>query len=104
MKAPSPVLLLNKQTISELLTLDECIVAVEGAFAAHAQSRALTPGLLHVDADRGEFHIKVGGLRGTHTYFATKVGAGFFNNQADFGLPNITALILLADGNTGKPK
>jgi ornithine cyclodeaminase/alanine dehydrogenase len=103
MKHPASVLLLDRQTVSELLTLDECIGAVEGAFAAHAQGRTLTPGLLHVDAERGEFHIKVGGLRGNRTYFAAKVGGGFFKNRVDFGLPNIVGLILLADGTNGLP-
>jgi alanine dehydrogenase len=103
MKGPAPVVLLDRQTVAELLTLDDCIAAVETAFAIYAQGNALTPGLLHVYADRGEFHIKTGGLRGNRTYFATKVAGGFFNNQADFGVPNVAGLIILADGSNGQP-
>ena len=98
-----PVLLLDRDTVAQLLTLKDCIPAVEAAFAAHAQGHALAPGLLHVDADRGEFHIKVGGLRGARTYFAAKINGGFFNNRTDFGLPNIIGLILLCDGANGTP-
>jgi alanine dehydrogenase len=97
------VLLLDRQTIAQLLTLGDCISAVEAAFAAHARGAALKPGLLHVDADRGEFHIKVGGLRGARTYFVAKINGGFFSNRAEKGLPNIIGLILLCDGVTGTP-
>ncbi len=103
MKSLPEVVLLDRETVSALLTLDDCIAAVEAAFAAHAEARALAPGLLHVDAESGEFHIKVGGLRGKRTYFAAKINGGFFNNRADFQLPNIIGLIVLADGSTGVP-
>ncbi len=99
----APVLLLDRHTVSHLLTIKDCIPAVEAAFAAHAKGEVLTPGLLHVDADRGEFHIKVGGLRGARTYFAAKINGGFFNNRVNLGLPNIVGLILLSDGSNGVP-
>lgn len=98
-----PVLLLNGATAATLLTLDDCITAVESAFAMHAQARSLTPALLHVDADGGEFHVKAGGLRGIRTYFACKINGGFFGNRTRFGLPNILGLIVLCDGTTGVP-
>jgi alanine dehydrogenase len=98
-----PVRLLDRQTVSELLTLDDCIKAVEEAFLAHAERRSLRPQLIHVDADGGEFHIKAGGLRGARTYFVCKVNGGFFANRTKLGLPNIVGLILLADGASGIP-
>jgi alanine dehydrogenase len=98
-----PVLLLNGTTAAALLTLDDCITAVESAFAMHAQARSLSPALLHVDADGGEFHVKAGGLRGARTYFACKINGGFFGNRSRFGLPNIVGLIVLSDGTTGVP-
>lgn len=97
------VLLLDSQTIGRLLTLTDCISAVEAAFDAYARGAALEHGLLHVDADRGEFHVKVGGLRSARTYFVAKINGGFFNNRAESGLPNIIGLILLCDGATGAP-
>jgi alanine dehydrogenase len=102
-KTPSPVLLLDREAVASLLSLEECITAVESAFAAHAEGRALEPALLHVDADAGEFHIKVGGLRGNRAYFAAKVNGGFFQNRAKLGLPNIVGLILLSDASNGCP-
>jgi ornithine cyclodeaminase/alanine dehydrogenase-like protein (mu-crystallin family) len=107
MNVPAPVLMLDNATTAELLTLDECITAVENAFAAHARKRALKPGLLHVDGEGGEFHIKVGGLRGesgARTYFGAKINGGFFQNRATHGLPNIIGIIVLSDGTTGVPR
>jgi alanine dehydrogenase len=105
---PAPVLLFDRETVSSILTLDECIAAVESVFAAHALGRSLAPELMHVDAGGGEFHIKAGGVRartddGNPTYFACKINGGFFGNKAKLGLPNIIGLILLCDGANGSP-
>jgi alanine dehydrogenase len=103
MKSPAPVLLLDRENVARFLGLDETIVAVEAAFAAHARGLSLPPELMHVDAEGGEFHVKAGGLRGARTYFACKINGGFFRNRARFDLPNIVGLILLSDGTTGTP-
>jgi ornithine cyclodeaminase/alanine dehydrogenase-like protein (mu-crystallin family) len=105
---PAPVLLLDQATVSALITPDDCIAAVESAFAAHALGRTLAPELMHLDAEGGEFHIKAGGLRsgwrsGTGCYVTCKINGGFFGNRAALGLPNIIGLILLSDGATGSP-
>lgn len=102
-KTPSPALLLDRTTVSSLLTLDECIAAVERAFAAHARGQSLAPALMHIDGQGGEFHVKAGGLRDERAYFACKVNGGFFQNRATSGLPNIVGLILLSDAANGTP-
>jgi alanine dehydrogenase len=103
----APVLLLDRATIAALLTLDDCIAAVESAFVAHAQGRALKPELMHIDAAAGEFHVKAGGLNDGSgegsCYFTCKVNGGFFANQRTLGLPNIIGLIQLSDGTNGSP-
>jgi ornithine cyclodeaminase/alanine dehydrogenase-like protein (mu-crystallin family) len=45
MRKQAPVLLLDRDTVSSLLTLDDCIPAVEAAFRAHAEGRPLAPNL-----------------------------------------------------------
>lgn len=101
--APVP-LLLNRSDVSALLTLADCIPAVESAFAAHATGGAFPPALMHVDAEGGEFHYKAGGLRlGERVYTAIKANGGFFQNRARLGLPNIQGLVILADGSNGCP-
>ena len=67
MKAPAMVIL-TRTEVSSLLTLADCIDAVEEAFRVYAEGMALAPGLLHIDSPPGEFHIKAGGLRLDRTY------------------------------------
>jgi alanine dehydrogenase len=100
---PTPVLLLDRQTVNSVLSLNDCIAAVESAFGAHELGHSLRSELMHVDADGGEFHIKAGGLRCGRTYFACKINGGFFDNKVKFGLPNISGLILLCDATQGTP-
>ena len=103
MKVTPPALLLDRATVGALLTLDDCIAAVERAFAAHARGETLAPALMHVDGLGGEFHVKAGGLKSPRAYFACKVNGGFFQNRASLDLPNIQGLILLYDATNGVP-
>ena len=100
---PRGTLLLDRKAIASLLTLEDCIEAVEEAFRAHALGKTLTPGLLHIEAPEGEFHIKAGGMRLPVPYFGLKANAGFFQNTTRFGLPNIQGLILLYSAENGYP-
>jgi alanine dehydrogenase len=103
-RRPAPVLLLDRATIASLVSTEDCVAAVESAFSAHAHGRSLAPQLTHVDADGGEFHMKVGGLRNEAScYFTCKINGGFFGNQSKLGLPNIIGLIQLSDGTNGSP-
>ncbi len=62
-------LLLNREDVAALWSLDKYIDAVEAAFMAYAQGRTLAPALMHVDGVGGEFHVKAGGVTlGTRTY------------------------------------
>lgn len=105
MTVPSPLLLLDRAAVASVLDLDDCIDAVERAFAAHHAGTALVPAISHVDADSGEFHVKSGGLRdgNGHTWFACKVNGSFFENRIRLDLPNIIGLVVLSDGATGAP-
>jgi len=97
------MLLLRRSDVTNLLSLPDCIDAMHEAFTMRSQGRALATGLMHIDADGGEFHIKGGGLRMTPTYVGLKANGGFFANHKTFGLPNIIGLIVLFDGHTGRP-
>ena len=100
MKPPGS-LLLTRREITALLSLDECIVAVEQAFKLHAEGKTLPPGVLGVHAPDGGFHIKAAGLELSRTYFAAKVNANFPNNMSRSGLPTIQGVIALCDGANG---
>jgi alanine dehydrogenase len=95
--------ILSRRDVLELLSLPECIAAVEGAFRLHAEGRTLGPGVLGVPAGQGGFHIKAAGLVGERTYFAAKTNANFPDNPRRFGLPTIQGTVVLADADNGAP-
>jgi alanine dehydrogenase len=96
-------LILSRRDVLDLLTLRDCIDAVEHAFRLHADGRTFGPGVLGVPAVDGGFHIKAAGLRGERSYFAAKTNANFPDNARRFGLPTIQGTVVLADANTGEP-
>jgi alanine dehydrogenase len=100
---PKGTLFLRRSEVASLLEFSEYVTVVEEAFRAHAEGRSLAPGLMHVDALGGEFHIKVGGLRTERPRFGIKINGGFFQNRAKFDMPNIQGVILLSDATNGYP-
>jgi ornithine cyclodeaminase/alanine dehydrogenase-like protein (mu-crystallin family) len=97
------ILVLSRADVLDLLSLRDCIDAVEGAFRLHAQGRTLGPGVLSVPATDGGFHIKAAGLVGEHSYFAAKTNANFPENPHRFGLPTIQGMVVVADAENGEP-
>jgi alanine dehydrogenase len=97
------VLVLSRRDVLSLLTLGDCIAAVEQAFRLHAEGRAFGPGVLGVPAGDGSFHVKAAGLVGTSRYFAAKTNANFPENPRRFGLPTIQGTVVLSDATTGAP-
>jgi alanine dehydrogenase len=98
-----PLIVLSRSEVLDLLTLPDCIGAVERAFRLHAEGRTLGPGVLGVPAADGGFHIKAAGLVGERSYFAAKTNANFPENPRRFGLPTIQGTIVLADADNGVP-
>ena len=96
-------LLLTRGDVAALLRLDECIAAVEHAFALQAEGKALGPGALGLHVPGGGFHVKAAGLRLERSYFAAKLNANFPDNAARWGLPTIQGVVVLSDGETGQP-
>ena len=101
MTRASGTLLLTRKDVSELLTLKDCVLAVEQAFRLHGEGRAPAPGVLGVHAQGGGFHIKAGTLPLSRNYFAAKANANFPGNPAR-GLPTIQGVILLFDADDGQ--
>jgi alanine dehydrogenase len=93
----------SRRDVLDLLSLTDCIAAVEHAFRLHAEGHTLGPGVLGVPARRGGFHIKAAGLLGERSYFAAKTNANFPENPQRFGLPTIRGTVVLADAETGEP-
>jgi len=97
------LIVLSRRDVLDLLSLPDCIGAVERAFRLHAEGHTLGPGVLGVPAVDGGFHIKAAGLIGERSYFAAKTNANFPDNPRRFGLPTIQGTIVLADASNGVP-
>lgn len=96
-------LLLSRAEIAELLTLDDCIAAVEEAFRQHGRGETAPPRVLGMPATDGGFHIKAAMLGRPSPFFAAKLNGNFFHNRERFNLPNIQGLIVLCDATNGLP-
>ena len=99
---PMTTLLLKRKDVANLLTIEECIAAVESAFKLHAEGKALPPKVLGIHVDEGGFHIKAGVLGLSRTYFVAKANANFPGNPKKYGLPTIQGVIVVCDGSNGR--
>ncbi|HVO79997.1 MAG TPA: ornithine cyclodeaminase family protein [Terriglobales bacterium] len=95
-------LLLRQGEIASLLSMEDCIVAVEEAFRLYGEGKATPPGVLGIHVEGGGFHIKAGVLTLQQNYFAAKVNANFPENRKRFGLPTIQGAIVLCDAVNGR--
>ena len=100
---PPETLFVSPREVRDLLTMDDCIAAVESAFRLYGEGRAARPGVLSLHTSDGSFHIKAGLLDLDRTYFAAKVNGNFPENPARFGLPTIQGVIVLCDAELGCP-
>ena len=96
-------LLLSRSEVADLLSIDECIAAVERVFRLYGEGKTRPPGILGVHAHDGGFHIKAGLLDLDRSFFAAKINANFPHNANRFGLPLIQGVIFLADAQNGYP-
>jgi alanine dehydrogenase len=100
---PEEILVLAPQEIRELLTIDECIAAVEHAFRLLGEGKTVPPAVLSMHTPTGGFHVEAGLLDLSRRYFAAKVNGNFPENQKHFGLPTIQGVIVLCDAEKGSP-
>jgi len=91
----SDVLLLSRADVASLLDLDDCIAAVERAFAMLGRGELPPPAIAGVHAAGGAFHIKAAIAGGR---FAAKINANFFD-----AVPRIKGVVMLADAADGTP-
>lgn len=94
-------LVLTRSEVARLLSLEECIAAVERAFRLHGEGKAAPPGVLGLHAAEGVLHIKAGVLDSSRPYFVAKANTNFAANPKRFGLPAIQGVIVVCDGEDG---
>jgi alanine dehydrogenase len=91
--------LLSRDDISAVLTLDDCIAAVEQVFHDYAMGLLPKSESLGMRVDRGTFHVKAARAE----VFAAKVNANFPSNPATHGLPTVQGVIVVMDADRGTP-
>lgn len=103
MEERSKVLVLTKEDIESLVTMEDAIAAVEEAFKAFNSDRAVVPFpiALNIPDGDGDVHIKPGYMKGSSSY-TVKFASGFYGNPAR-GLPVSHGMLLLFDSKTGHP-
>jgi alanine dehydrogenase len=95
-------LLIQRSQVQSLLTVEECIDAVENVFKLQALGKAAQPGILGIQASNGGFHIKAGILNLKAPYFVAKTNANFPQNKKINGLPTIQGIIAVCNAENGK--
>ena len=100
---PEPTLLLSRSEVAQLLTMPECIEAVERMFRLLGEGKLPAPGILGIKSGSGGLHIKAGLLPGARDYIVAKLNTNFPRNRTDYDLPTIQGLIVVCDGANGRP-
>ncbi len=103
MKKGNKVLVLTKEEIETVLTMEDAIEAVEDGFKAYNSGNAIIPFpvALQVPDHNGDIHIKPGYVKGYSTY-TVKIASGFYDNPK-IGLGASHGMLLLFDSRTGFP-
>jgi alanine dehydrogenase len=96
-------LLLRRSDIERLLSLRDCIDAVDEIFRLQGEGKVPVPGILGVKAADGGLHVKAGLLPGDRNYLVAKLNANFPGNTGHFGLPTIQGVIVVFDAENGAP-
>jgi alanine dehydrogenase len=96
-------LLLCRSDVEELLSLRDCIDAVDRIFRLQGEGKVPNPGILGVKAPGGGLHVKAGLLPGDRNYLVAKLNANFPGNNARFDLPTIQGVIAVFDAENGMP-
>jgi alanine dehydrogenase len=96
-------LLLRRSDVERLLSLRDCIDAVDEIFRLQGEGKVPNPGILGVKAPGGGLHVKAGLLPGERNYLVVKLNANFPGNNAHFGLPTIQGMISIFDAENGAP-
>ena len=96
-------LLLRRSDVEQLLSLRDCIDAVEEIFRLQGHGKVPAAAILGVKAPGGGLHVKAGLLPGRKDYIVAKLNTNFPNNRARSGLPTIQGVIVIYNAENGCP-
>jgi len=95
-------LLFNRSDVQELLSLAECIDAVEKVFHRQGEGKIPPSGILGVRTQTGGLHVKTACLSGAKKYIVAKLNTNFPQNYRRFRKPTIQGVIVLYDADNGR--
>src|SRR6266481_7355000 len=96
-------LLLRRSDVEQLLSLRDCIAAVEEIFRLQGHGKVPPSQILNVKAAAGGLHVKAGLLPRDTSYIVAKLNSNFPNNRTRFNRPTIQGLIAIFDAENGSP-
>lgn len=99
--ATSETLLLSRHEVANLLTIDECMIAVESAFKMFAEGKAGPPKVIGLHALHGGLHIKAGIMHLNGNYIVAKMNSNFPGNPEKNRLPTIQGAIAVFNADNG---
>ena len=100
---PEGTLVLDRSQVAQVLSLRDCIAAVDDAFRRQGEGVVPPPGTLGFHVASGGFHIKAAVMQLENWFFAAKANANFPDNRSRFGLPTIQGVVVLSDAENGYP-
>src|SRR5256885_7705531 len=95
--------LLRRSDVEKLLSLRDCIDAVEEVFRLQGQGKIPSSEILGVKAPKGGLHVKAGLLPRGQTYIVAKLNNNFPGNRPQSDLPTIQGLIAIYNAENGRP-
>lgn len=96
-------LLLTRSDVARVLTLRECIAAVDEGFRLEGRGEIQPPSILGVHTPNGGLHVKAGYLGLDRPCIVAKVNANFPHNPRRNGLPTVQGVVIVVDGDDGYP-
>ena len=96
-------LLLRKEEVRRLISMQEVIAVVEEAYKAFSSGQVMQPPYIGIDlpGHRGEIDFKLGYNQGNEVISMKASSGGFRNNPQAYGVPNGMGTVLLFDGRHG---
>jgi ornithine cyclodeaminase/alanine dehydrogenase len=96
-------LLLHRSDVEDLLSLRDCIDAVEKVFRLQGHGKIPGSEILGVKAPNGSLHVKAGLLPRGRSYIVAKLNTNFPVNRPQSRWPTIQGLIAVYDAENGRP-
>ncbi len=99
---PEATLLVRRSDVEELLSLPDCIDAVEEVLRLQGQGKIPRSEILAVKTTNGGLHVKATLLPRGQSYIVAKLNTNFPGNRTRSRLPTIQGLIAVYDAENGR--